>query len=287
MRLRGLGWPCPRRSQGERACISAVRGALTRHDGGRGLVSATGAARAGDDGAAPLWVGLGSIVSPLIGFNLGKGEKPRRSNIASTAKSSCRKSMDLPPPGASVRPRGPWPVNQETQRKKAREGRRQEGDCRRRRCAPALYASLPQRARHGPRIGSVRRSRGCPTASADAAQSSSVLGKPESIGLGRDRQVVEVGSRAGPRMADRSAEGLSRPGGGRSQAATAAGAERRPIEIVREAASRRNRCDIADSALGGQTKNRYLYRRIAVNRLGRAARRMGQRGAVREIGPLA
>jgi hypothetical protein len=74
-----------------------------------------GAARAGDDGAAPLWEGIGSVVSPLIGFG-GKEEKPPI-EYREHGKIVVPKSMDLPEPGAAATS-GDWPVDQEIQRKK-------------------------------------------------------------------------------------------------------------------------------------------------------------------------
>ena len=75
----------------------------------------TGAARAGDDGAAPLWVGIGSIFGPLVG--LGNEEKDPI-DYREHGKIVVPKSMDLPQPGAAAATTGgAWPVNQEVQRK--------------------------------------------------------------------------------------------------------------------------------------------------------------------------
>jgi hypothetical protein len=74
-----------------------------------------GAARAGDDGAAPLWEGIGSIFGPLVG--LSKDEKDPI-DYREHGKIVVPKSLDLPPPGAATATvGGPWPVNQEVQRK--------------------------------------------------------------------------------------------------------------------------------------------------------------------------
>ena len=73
-----------------------------------------GTARAGDDGAAPLWEGIGSVVGPLIGF--GKEEKDPI-DYREHGKIVVPKAMDLPDPAAGSAPAAGWPVNQETQRK--------------------------------------------------------------------------------------------------------------------------------------------------------------------------
>ena len=74
------------------------------------------AARAGDDGAAPLWEGLGSIVAPIVGF--GHEEKPPI-EYQEHGKLVVPKSLDLPQPGgAAATTGGAWPVNQEIVRKK-------------------------------------------------------------------------------------------------------------------------------------------------------------------------
>ena len=73
-----------------------------------------GTARAGDDGAAPLWEGIGSVVGPLIGF--GKDEKDPI-DYREYGKIVVPKAMDLPDPAAGPAPEAGWPVNQETQRK--------------------------------------------------------------------------------------------------------------------------------------------------------------------------
>lgn len=73
------------------------------------------AARAGDDGSAPLWSGLGSIISPWVGF--GK-EEPPPIEYRERGKLVVPKSMDLPPPGsAPSADNGAWPKDQEGQRK--------------------------------------------------------------------------------------------------------------------------------------------------------------------------
>jgi len=76
----------------------------------------TTAARAGDDGAAPLWVGIGSIFGPLVGLNK---EEKEPIDYREHGKIVVPPKMDLPQPGqAPATVGGAWPVNQETERKK-------------------------------------------------------------------------------------------------------------------------------------------------------------------------
>ena len=78
-------------------------------------------ARAGDDGSAPLWQGIGSIFSPIIGlsgFGLG-GDKPPPINYREHGKLVLPPNTELPPPGSSARADPSWPVNQEIVRRKA------------------------------------------------------------------------------------------------------------------------------------------------------------------------
>jgi hypothetical protein len=77
---------------------------------------------AGDDGAAPLWQGIGSIFAPAFGFaglGLGGGEKAPPIDYRDRGKLVLPPNMDLPPPGASAAADPAWPVNQEIARKKA------------------------------------------------------------------------------------------------------------------------------------------------------------------------
>ena len=78
------------------------------------------AARAGDDGAAPLWVGIGSIFSGL-GLGFGKEDKDPI-DYHEHGKIVVPPNTDLPPPAAepSADARA-WPINQETERKKLRK----------------------------------------------------------------------------------------------------------------------------------------------------------------------
>jgi hypothetical protein len=72
-------------------------------------------AKAGDDGAAPLWVGIGSIFGPLVGFS--KPEAPPI-EYREHGKLVLPPNADLPQPGASASSATDWPVNQEVVRKK-------------------------------------------------------------------------------------------------------------------------------------------------------------------------
>jgi len=82
-----------------------------------GVISSPG--WAGDDGDAPLWKGVGSIFSPVIGFTgLGGGEKPPPIDYRERAKLVLPKSTDLPPPGVAAAADPAWPVDQEILRKK-------------------------------------------------------------------------------------------------------------------------------------------------------------------------
>lgn len=78
-------------------------------------------ALAGDDGSAPLWQGLGSIVAPVLGFG---GKKAPPIDYRPHGKLVVPPNDDLPPPGTSATADPAWPVNQEIVRRKARE---QEG----------------------------------------------------------------------------------------------------------------------------------------------------------------
>ena len=87
---------------------------------------------AGDDGQAPLWQGLSSIVSPVIGFG---GEKAPPIDYHEHGKIVVPPKMELPPPGSTASVDPDWPVNQEVLRKKAQkeEGKKTiagQGDAR-------------------------------------------------------------------------------------------------------------------------------------------------------------
>jgi hypothetical protein len=79
------------------------------------------AARAGDDGAAPLWVGIGSVFG---GFGLGWGKEDKDPiNYREHGKIVVPPKIDdLPPPGgAPSTDAGAWPINQETERKRLKK----------------------------------------------------------------------------------------------------------------------------------------------------------------------
>jgi hypothetical protein len=80
-----------------------------------GCCFGTDFAKAGDDGAAPLWVGIGSIFGPLVGFN--KEERPPI-DYREHGKLVLPPNTDLPQPGAAANSPTDWPVNQEVVRKK-------------------------------------------------------------------------------------------------------------------------------------------------------------------------
>jgi hypothetical protein len=85
------------------------------------LIGST-AARAGDDGSAPLWVGIGSIFSGLGVNPFGREEKPPPIDYREHGKIVVPPKTDLPPPGSPVATGGEdWPVNVETQRKAAQK----------------------------------------------------------------------------------------------------------------------------------------------------------------------
>ncbi len=82
-----------------------------------GSLGATGA-RAGDDGQAPIWTGIGSIFGGIWGFG-GTDEKPTI-DYREHGKIVVPPKMDLPAPGAApTADASQWPVNQEVIRKKA------------------------------------------------------------------------------------------------------------------------------------------------------------------------
>jgi hypothetical protein len=79
------------------------------------------AARAGDDGAAPLWVGIGSVFGGL-GLGWGKEDKDPINYREHGKLVVPPKVDDLPPPGAASSPdAGSWPINQESERKKLKK----------------------------------------------------------------------------------------------------------------------------------------------------------------------
>jgi len=127
---------------------------------------------AGDDGAAPIWVGVGSIFTPLLGFSLGKEEKAPI-EYREHGKIVVPPKMDLPPPGsAAPENAAAWPVDQETIRKRiAKETAKKEiagqGDARLRYTHPFPNAPVTIRAQDQP-DPSV-----CPGGKCDSSPSSS------------------------------------------------------------------------------------------------------------------
>ncbi len=122
------------------------------------------AAQAGDDGSAPLWVGIGSIFSPLLGATdvtglLGFGGKEEKPPIDyhEHGKIVVPKNYDLPPPGGApvAVEGGAWPVNQEITRRKLRKEAEKkviagQGDARLRYTHPFPNAPVTVRAADQP-----------------------------------------------------------------------------------------------------------------------------------------
>ena len=100
-----------------------------------GLASASvviSPAWAGDDGSAPLWQGIGSLIAPVVGFG---GDKPPPISYREHGKLVLPPNTELPAPGSSATADPAWPVNQEIVRRKAlkEEGKKTiagEGDAR-------------------------------------------------------------------------------------------------------------------------------------------------------------
>ena len=151
------------------------------------------AALAGDDGSAPLWVGIGSIFSPLLGaadvggilgFGGDKEEKPQI-EYREHGKIVVPKSYDLPPPGAAplASEGGAWPVNQEIQRKKLKKEAEKkviagQGDARLRYTHPFPNAPVTVRAADDANSKGI-----CDSAKCDSPPpSSSLLGSLNPLG---------------------------------------------------------------------------------------------------------
>jgi len=113
------------------------------------------AAMAGDDGAAPIWVGVGSIFSPLLGFGSPKEEK-EPIEYREHGKIVVPPKMELPPPGSTTPENASaWPVDQETVRKRvAKEAAKKEiagqGDARLRYTHPFPNAPVTVRPQDQP-----------------------------------------------------------------------------------------------------------------------------------------
>jgi hypothetical protein len=109
----------------------------------------TGYAVAGDDGAAPLWVGIGSIFGPVLGFSK---DEQAPIDYREHGKIVLPPKMDLPPPESTAsQSSAEWPVNQEVLRKKfaKEEAKKQiagQGDARLRYTHPFPNAPVTVRA---------------------------------------------------------------------------------------------------------------------------------------------
>jgi hypothetical protein len=157
------------------------------------VCSEASVAYAGDDGNAPLWVGIGSIFSPLLGatdvggfFGLGgEKEQPPQIEYREHGKIVVPKSYDLPPPGAGAMAAegGAWPVDQELQRKKLKKEAAKkviagQGDARLRYTHPFSNSPVTIRA-----ADDVNSKGTCEGAKCDApAPSSSLLGSLNPLG---------------------------------------------------------------------------------------------------------
>jgi len=96
------------------------------HRAGLALVLAAGLAgglasspaRAGDDGAAPIWMGLYSLVQPVVGWG-GDDKDDPSIDYRDHGRLVLPPKMELPPPGAGPAASNPaWPVDNEKQKKK-------------------------------------------------------------------------------------------------------------------------------------------------------------------------
>ena len=166
---------------------------------------AAGAARAGDDGAAPLWEGIGSIFTPLVGLS---HDDKAAIEYREHGKIVVPKEMDLPQPSASPAVSGgAWPVDQEVRRKaiaKEQEKKKIEGvgDARLRYTHPFPNAPVTVGAADQPDGGTTDQANGGKAEVLLAAR------KSEPAGLGRHRQEHQARSRTGSGMVNGSAEGL-------------------------------------------------------------------------------
>jgi len=77
-------------------------------------------ARAGDDGAAPIWVGLYSLVQPIVGISVGGDDKEDKSiDYRDHGRLVVPPKLDLPPPAAKPAASNPaWPVENEQLKQK-------------------------------------------------------------------------------------------------------------------------------------------------------------------------
>jgi hypothetical protein len=148
------------------------------------VVSGTTAARAGDDGQAPLWVGIGSIFSGIPGIGWGKEEKPPI-DYHEHGKIVVPPKLDLPPPGEAVNgdSGGDWPVNQEGVRKKAQKDAAKQviagqGDARLRYTHP-FPSNEPVTVRASDQVDPTV---SCPHGKCDDSSQGSVLGSLNPLG---------------------------------------------------------------------------------------------------------
>jgi hypothetical protein len=80
--------------------------------------AASSPARAGDDGAAPIWVGLYSLVQPIVGWGADDKDDPSI-DYRDHGRLVLPPKMELPPPATSPAASNPaWPVDNEQQKKK-------------------------------------------------------------------------------------------------------------------------------------------------------------------------
>ena len=137
------------------------------------------AARAGDDGAAPLWEGIGSIFGPLVGLG---NKEPDPITYQEHGKLVVPKSLDLPQPGGAVVTNGgAWPLDQEVQRKKiAKEKEKGQiagvGDARLRYTHPFPNAPVTVNAADQPQGSATEPAGGAKT------ESSTLLGNLNPLG---------------------------------------------------------------------------------------------------------
>ncbi len=189
-----------------------------------------GAARAGDDGAAPLWEGIGSIFAPLVGLS---HDDKAAIEYREHGKIVVPKSMDLPQPSASPAVTGgAWPVDQEVQRKAiAKEQEKKKiagvGDARLRYTHPFPNAPVTVGAADQPDGGTTDQANG------GKAESSSPLGNLNPLGWVGIGKSTQARSRTGSGMVNGSAEGLPGARGcRRATARTVASAEWTGVELT-------------------------------------------------------
>lgn len=97
---------------------------------------ASGPARAGDDGAAPIWVGIGSI------FNFGGGDDQEPIEYRDRARIVLPPKVELPPPAVSpTQADAAWPLDQEAAKRKRDKAERD------------AYVFIPLRKRTPPPSG--------------------------------------------------------------------------------------------------------------------------------------